>query len=240
MNNLNIILLHGWLLDSSIWVDFKELFPKNTKVFTPNLPGYGENREIYSTNEDFCLDYFSKITKPSALIGWSYGGLLSLKYACNKYPQIKKLVIINSNLNININNTHLNHKNIIKLKEDLISDRNRTIKEFLFECCKNSEFAEQEYKIIINKLSGYSLPSNKTLIDNLDYMIDSNHMSCISNSHKDILIINGSKDQFTEGILKAHILNSNVKHELIEGMGHIPFIFFKEKVFKLIMSFLNS
>ena len=63
MNNLNIILLHGWLLDSSIWVDFKELFPKNTKVFTPNLPGYGENREIYSTNEDFCLDYFSKITK---------------------------------------------------------------------------------------------------------------------------------------------------------------------------------
>ena len=32
MNNLNIILLHGWLLNSHIWVDFKALLSVNTPV----------------------------------------------------------------------------------------------------------------------------------------------------------------------------------------------------------------
>jgi len=239
MNNLNIILLHGWLLNSNIWVDFKELFPKNIKIITPDLPGYGRNKEICSEDKDFCLDYFSKITKPSVLISWSYGGLLSLKYVFNKYPYIKKLVLLNSNLSIYKDNTHLNHKNIIKLKGDLIKDRNKTIKEFLFECCKNSEFSEKEYKIIVKQFPKHNFPSNEILVNNLNYMIDSNHIDCIKNSYKDILIINGSNDQFTKNEPKTYISNNNVRYELIKGMGHIPFISFKEKVFKIIMDFLN-
>ncbi len=239
MNNLNIILLHGWLLNSHIWVDFKALFPGNIEILTPNLPGYGISDKVYRTEKDFCLDYFSKINKPSVLIGWSYGGLLSLKYALNKYSYIKKLVLLNSNLNIAKNNTHLNRKNIIKLKNDLVSNRDRTIREFLFECCKNSDFSEKEYKIITKKLSEYNLPSNKILINNLNYMIDSNHLDCIKSSSKDILVINGGNDQFTGDESKIHILNNNVKYKLIKGMGHIPFISFKEKVFKVIMDFVN-
>ncbi len=70
-------------------------------------------------------------------------------------------------------------------------------------------------------------------------MIDSNHIDCIKNSYKDILIINGSNDQFTKNEPKTYISNNNVRYELIKGMGHIPFISFREKVFKIIMDFLN-
>jgi len=239
MNNLNIILLHGWLLNSKIWVDFKELFPKSIKIATPNLPGYGKNKEIYNTDKDFCLDYFSTINKPSILIGWSYGGLLSLQYAFNEYPHIKKLILLNPNLSISKDNTHLNYKNIIKLKKNLIKDKNKTIKEFLFECCKNSKFSDKEYKILIKKFSKHNFPSNEILINNLDYMVNSNHIHCIKSSCKDILIINGSNDQFTGDEHKTYILNKNIKYESVRGMGHIPFISFKEEVFKIIMDFLN-
>lgn len=94
-----VILIRGWPRncreDDKILIELSKHF----QIFGLNLPGFGYSERLDKlTIESYInfIDTFSKRLKISSfkLIGFSYGGMLSLKYA-SAYPKnVKKLIVV--------------------------------------------------------------------------------------------------------------------------------------------------
>ena len=240
MNNFNIIFIHGWLFDSRIWCNFDKLFTKNHNVKKINLPGYGSNIEKNLNHRDYCKQVFKAIDSPSIIICWSYGGLLAIKECVNNYPNIKKIILINSNPYIfsNTSESFLNKNNIKNLKKGLEINRYKTIQKFFFECVKNSKFAKNEYKFLKENFLIDSLPENSVLTDGLEYLSESNNSKLLMETKKEVLMINGKNDHFIEPKLPSNKTYKNISVRIIDNMGHMPFISFKNEIYNAISSFI--
>jgi len=98
--NNNVVILHGWKLDSKKYEPLsRKLEKKGYKVFIPDMPGNGiEN----TPKRVFCLDDYvifvrkyllSMKVQKCVLIGHSFGGRVAIKLTA-KYPElVEKLVL---------------------------------------------------------------------------------------------------------------------------------------------------
>lgn len=83
----SLVLLHGWGLNSGVWQGVKALLSERYQVVTPDLPGFGQNREFpasYSL-ERVVAQLATQIPDNSYICGWSLGGLLAIALA-KQYP----------------------------------------------------------------------------------------------------------------------------------------------------------
>ena len=233
MNNLNIIFIHGWLFDSRIWNGLDKEFDEFKSVKLIDLPGYGTNKRSKVNHKDFCRKVISSIEDRTIIIAWSYGALLVL----DAYHEIialgVKIVLINANLDLHDpTNKELSMKNINELITKLRLDKNRAIKNFMYECVKNSNKPKTEFKEINAKFKTEDFPSTEVLINNLNEMKLFPSNKHISFKPDNILCINTDKDQFFDK-------RDNVYLEAtIKDLGHIPFIHGNKQIFNLIMDFI--
>tara|TARA_B100000686_G_scaffold97838_2_gene104731 strand:+ start:24753 stop:25481 length:729 start_codon:yes stop_codon:yes gene_type:complete len=242
MDKHKILFLHGWLFDSRIWFGLDELFSKENQTILIDLPGYGKNKESKSNIRDYCKEIFSNQTSPTVLISWSFGGTLALLSLSKNYPFIKKVVIINSHLrlmNYMDENSEINLKNINNMKEDLASDREKTLKKFFFQCIKGSSEELNDYKLLTEKFNLSTLPDNKILIDGLDDIININCYNNLRDTKKEVLIISGSKDHLVGKKLYPEFKNNkNISFCSLQNIPHIPFISFKRELVDTIRKFI--
>jgi len=98
-----ILILHGWGSRAKNWAKVKELLEKNgIKVLVPDLPGFGDNPPLTKlwTIDDY-VRWVKDFAKRSNLdhfflLGHSFGGAISLKYALKFPGEIKKLILVDA------------------------------------------------------------------------------------------------------------------------------------------------
>ena len=98
MHDSNIIFLHGWLFDRRIWCHLDKFFKNNFNIHMHDLPGYGSNKLLNISPQKYCDSIFERAEKNTIIVGYSYGGLLALNSFQNYQQNIKKLILINCNL----------------------------------------------------------------------------------------------------------------------------------------------
>lgn len=100
MNRFAVVILHGWGLSGKTFTPLAEELKKcGYRVFTPDLPGFGEagmpERPLTLTDYTRFLDEYIKknhIEHP-ILIGHSFGGRVSLKFN-ELYPKRVRVLIL--------------------------------------------------------------------------------------------------------------------------------------------------
>ena len=231
MKKIKIILLHGWLFDSLIWTNFRKKLSPEYDIYSPDLPGYGKNSFIEG-NMKFLNKYISNINDDCVIVGWSYGGLIAMK-CMESNKLIKKVILINS---YGLNKTSfISIGSIDLLIKELETDRNKAIKNFIFECCKNSPTPISDMKKINKQMLKTTYPTNEVLINNLEEMkviaseIDFNNID-----YKKTCMINGEADQFG----KSNDYKFIRKAKIMRKMGHLPFYSSCDDVIESIKSFL--
>ena len=97
-----IVLLHGFLLSPSIWVDLAPKLSKKNQIIIIDLPGHGKSGCIAETHTmELMAEVVNSILEENdileaSFIGHSMGGYISLAFA-EEYPtKINKLVLLNS------------------------------------------------------------------------------------------------------------------------------------------------
>ncbi|MBI2018634.1 alpha/beta hydrolase [Candidatus Daviesbacteria bacterium] len=98
----NLILLHGWGLDSSTFWPSVDLLKDNLTLWILDLPGFGRSdipKKAFNTKDyaQIIADFIrkKKISKPT-LLGHSFGGKISIRFA-NLYPNLMdKLILVGS------------------------------------------------------------------------------------------------------------------------------------------------
>ena len=233
MSKPKIILLHGWLFNSNVWSSFREKLENDFISYTPDLPGYGNNKSLL-TNDSYLDNFISNLNSKCIIVGWSYGGLLALKrMSLNK--NIQKTILINSYFPAQ--NQFINSSSIDQLINNLNHNRDRTIKNFVYECCRSSLESSTDKKNLneIARICGY--PSNKTLINNLEEMkIIYSKINFSNIDSNNVCILKGDNDHF--GNHNTYQFMNNII--TIKNMGHLPFYSSSENVINQIKYFIKG
>ena len=101
----NIVFLHGWGLNSGVWVDFVarfQLVEPSIKVYLIDIAGYGTQASKLSSSdiEILAVDCLARAPEQALWVAWSLGGMIALKAAASVNnavkPRIQALQLIST------------------------------------------------------------------------------------------------------------------------------------------------
>ena len=102
MSAATLILLHGYPFDPTMWDKVLAALPKDIKVITPDLPGFGQTPVgADEPSLDFMADEIAKLLvreniPRAVLAGFSMGGYVTLSFAERFQDRVAGLALINS------------------------------------------------------------------------------------------------------------------------------------------------
>lgn len=104
-DGLPVVLLHGWALGQHTYRDVIEsIAGQGCRVIAPSMPGFGGTPELPSA--DFSLRGYAQwvadlldtlgVDEPAVLVGHSFGGGVSVRFAHDHRDRVRSLVLVNS------------------------------------------------------------------------------------------------------------------------------------------------
>jgi pimeloyl-ACP methyl ester carboxylesterase len=228
----NILFVHGWGSDLRVWKDIMDhINAEGFNTFALDLPGFGKSQ--IPTNP-MTIDDFSEIVKVFTeklklesiiIVGHSFGGATSIKFA-NNYPElVTKLVLINSS-GIRLKR----EKNTLLLLGSKILHP-------IFTLSFMQPLRRKVYKLIGNEdylNSGYI---KETYLN----VIGEDLTSILSNIKAETLIIWGDKDRDTPLWMgeKMKLQIPNSKLQILDG-GHYSFLDRSEEFATTFIEFIKK
>jgi len=221
MDQISIIILHGWQSKLSRWEPLTQILKKDFTIFLPEIPGFGQIKTDKPWNlkdyADWLKQYLrqNKITNP-IIIGHSFGGRVALKYL-SAGGQAKKLILIAS--------AGINQKN--NFKKTIFWYLAKTGK-FFFKIPWLSAFKKQATWFIYTVASekDYYL-ADSILKETMKKVISENLESELGKIKTPTLILWGQDDKITPPS-DAHIFNRKIPKsylKIYKRAGHnLPFI----------------
>jgi len=101
-SNTNILILHGWGVDHTVYKDMIDNFSNKFTTYAIDFPGFGKSQDPDSTYdvEDYAkltLEFIEKMKmKNVVLIGHSFGGRVIIKLVGKLGYSPKKIILIDS------------------------------------------------------------------------------------------------------------------------------------------------
>lgn len=240
-----IILLHGFLENSTMWKTLGEELSKTHSVYALDLPGHGKTEAIgyIHTMEDYAslvlafADFFK--LKSFSLIGHSMGGYvaLALAEACSKHSKkISKLVLLNSGP--------------LPDSETKQKERNRAISviqkypEAFVSMAVKHLFLPKDQKRLSTEINTAIIAakecSQQGIINTLKGMRDRKDRTEVLKHYSDkSLIILGKEDKVINfEMTKTFAKQANMQLKVLPG-GHMSYIEHPDLLLKTIQEFLS-
>ncbi len=234
-----VLLLHGWGASSDSWKKIIEILAReNFKVFCPDLPGFGETKapkETWGVSDyvDWTLKFMeSQKLEKVILLGHSFGGRISIKFA-NYYPQKIKSLILCDSAGLKIEPS-LKRKLVLGFVGFI-----KLITGITFLRKLREEFKELFYFTISS--TDYA-QANIQMREVMKRVIAEDLFRYLSGIKNKTLIVWGGKDK-TVPVSHAHVLDKEIKNsklEIIKNVGHSPHLKAPEELGAIILNFLKD
>ena len=214
-----VVLIHGFGLDSRIWVKQVEELSKTNKVITYDLRGFGKSslpNGRYSHTEDLNQLLKELNIQSSKIVGHSFGGELAVEYAL-KYPnKVNSLVLISPSLR-GIKGDTSDWEALIELGKtgDIESLRKRILENPVFKDFKEGSKEMELIKEIVNDYSGFHFMNrdpSETIEGNQEIM----NLNC------PIEVVIGERDEEVQKeVAKKFKDEIDVETKVIPNCGHM-------------------
>lgn len=237
-----IILLHGFLENSSMWERLQKELSKSHSVYALDLPGHGNTEAIgyiHSMEEYAALVLAfadDKKLKTFSLIGHSMGGYVALALAELQSEKINKLILLNSTS--------------LADSEAKQKERNRAITmiqkypDAFIRMAVKHLFLPKDQKRLSSEISTAILEAKKCsqqgVINTLKGMRDRKERIEILKKLKDrSLLILGKEDKVVHFEKTKHIAEQmNIQLKVLPG-GHMSYIEHPDVLLEIIEEFLS-
>jgi len=234
-----VLILHGWGGSSSSWTKVQEILAnQGYKVICPDLSGFGKTVAPpipwgIKDYTDFILNFVENLNiSQFFLLGHSFGGRISIKFAAN-YPKRLKGLILCSSAGI---------KPKLGFKTRIIFWTAK-IGNAIFTSKYLSRFKNGARNIfyIFFRHKDYA-KADGIMKETIKNVLGEDLLPDLAKIKTKTLIIWGEKDKMVpvkySYIFKENISNS--KSEILPKIGHSPHLEVPEKLSKIIISFLRS
>lgn len=227
----NLLLLHGWGFNSSIWETNLAYLNTKFNISTLDLNGHG-NQQYNPEHEDIdrYLDYLIKdMPKNSDIVGWSLGGIIALRLK-HKYPDIINNLTLCCSNPCFINNQSwtygVEQETWNKFSINLFTNKERAIKDFLLLQTMSSPKAKTLYEQLTKTNQASNLPDINGLNWGLNILKQDYRDLLAQINHKKIKFIFGARDLLINKDIISWFSETHptIKAFILKNSGHIPFI----------------
>jgi pimeloyl-ACP methyl ester carboxylesterase len=221
-NGTPLVLVHGFLGSSDMWIPQIKFFKDNFRVIVPALPGFGKSRTINSCDSIECmaksiLDFLEKKEiKNFNLLGHSMGGMIVQEMAKIANERILKLICYGTGPRGNIPGRF---ETIDQSRKKL---KINGLKDTAYRIAKTWFIEEEKAKYFYLCEEAGKQTSIEATDNGLVAMKNWNGVKNLQNINNETLIIWGDQDKaynFNQvETLNNNIPNSNLK--IIKGCSH--------------------
>ncbi|PCI21503.1 MAG: pimeloyl-[acyl-carrier protein] methyl ester esterase [Piscirickettsiaceae bacterium] len=239
----NLVLLHGWGMNSSIWDSLLPELQRNFNVICVDLPGHGQSKcDATWTMEQFVDVLADQLPKQCVILGWSLGGMLALRYAA-KYPsRVSGLIMLASSAKFVRSKDwrQAQPKAVLQIFADkLLENPNASIKRFLLLQTQGMDDQAGLNRLLVQVLANDKLPNLAGLKSGLDILATADLRLDLANITSPLLQILGAKDQLVPLAVAADSksLSPTMQSVVVKGAAHVPFISHPTETIKAIRAF---
>lgn len=237
---MNIIFLHGFGEDATVWTEFLELLPKEHTYFCPDyasltniesLDGYANWLKEFTTE---------KSIEKSVIIGHSMGGYIGLAYAEMFADEILGLGLFHSSAYADSE-----ERKEIRLKTARVIDQQGTAKfiKGFYPNMFSEEFKEKNADFIEKQIERYSyFPKEALMNAQIAMRGRADKTSVLKEANYPIMILAGEKDTFVpkSAALEQIALLKNNQSAVLDGVAHAGMFENPTESAKVVTAFLSK
>jgi len=225
----NLILLHGWGVNSAIWEPIIEQLSQYFRLYIVDLPGFGESSPL----KEYSLKSISEaimqvVPEQSIWCGWSLGGLIATYTAIN-YPQrVKKLIQVASSVKFVAEGNWPGVEPVVfnNFLQGLQTNASKTLTRFIGIQAMGCSSARKDSATFKKLLAGSKSADPQALVAGLKLLAESDLREGFSSLSLPCLSLFGKFDSLVpiKASQKMNSLLANSELQLFENSSHAPFI----------------
>lgn len=244
----DLVLLHGWGMNSGVFEHFIPLLSDQLRVTTIDLPGFGENSGILPS-ETYTVASVAHLLLPylpenCVIAGWSLGGLVAQRLALD-YPQhVSGLITIASTPRFVSGPCWpgIDADLLTQFETQLAKDYHKTLERFLAIQAMGSDTARQDMKAIRESITAYPPPDLEALKAALGLLSTEDLRDHIGRIRQPTLRLYGRLDTLvpTSGIDRICELHPQSDTVVLPHASHAPFISHPQQSADIICQFISA
>ncbi len=243
----NLVMLHGWGLNSNVWSAMLPALQNRWRVTCIDLPGHGGScaRIDLRDLDAVCtaLELAAPRT-PAVWLGWSLGGLIATAYAL-RYPEcVSRLILVASQPRF-ASAADWPHGMASKPLDDFAASLDRqpkdTLARFLALQVHTSEHPSSTLRRLRAAMSA-GAPDEGSLASGLSLLRTTDLRARLTSLACPLRLILGERDALvhaTAGPAVTELVKS-VRHRVIAGAGHAPFLSHVREFNNVLEEFLDD
>lgn len=217
-------------MNSAVWQPCLQRIPDWIKPQCIDLPGYGENCDVSAaTLDDYVEHVAQQISRPALVVGWSLGGLVSLRLA-QRYPEK-----VSALLQVATNPKFVQHSDwrtaveasvFEQFASSLEKDRVKTIRRFLALQVRGTDTSMQTVRELQRSIDARGLTRIEALLTGLKILSDTDLINTVQQLECPANWLLGEKDALVPPGLaeKLQKMSPGAEIQILAGAGHAPFI----------------
>jgi len=243
----NIVLLHGWGFHSGVWEkDFTRHLETQSHLHYLDLPGFGKSPTPQrKLSLDHIVNYVLENSPEKATyLGWSLGGLVSMKIAIDYPERIERLITIASTPKFTATNDWpgMSLETLNKFSISLEQDYTSTINQFITLQFQGSDTHRAKIRALKQIVHNTKKPDKHILKDSLYILKETDLRDQIEEIQCPQLNLLGRCDMLVPAAMaeKLNTLSPNSEIRIIPKTSHAPFLSQAKTCADYISKFLSS
>ena len=228
-----LVLLHGWAMHSGIWGPLVGRLARRFRVHAVDLPGHGRSALAGPFTLDGAWAAVSASIPaeagPLAVLGWSLGGLVAMRWARNEPSRVRRLALVATSPRF-ASAADWPHaasaQTLARFGDELHVAWKLTIQRFLALQLQGSEHGRATLAALRRQVFARGEPSPKALFGALDAIATADLRAEVPQIAQPALVVAGRRDTlaFPEaGQWLAERL-PDARFAPIDGAAHVPFL----------------
>ena len=242
-----LLMIHGWGVNSEIWISLVDELKFFASVYTVDLPGMGGSSSI----SPYTLNNIAKEIKDNVpikkfnILGWSLGGQVAMSLAIRMPEFVERLILISTtpcfvekkDWPYGVNKQFFSNFEL-ETKQNL----NNTLLKFFLIQTRDINDSKNVMRFLKNTFIEIRDDNKSSMQSALNVLKETDLRNEVQKMDKPTLIIAGDKDRLTSS--KASIwLYEKIKGATlkeIKGANHMPFISHRETMTESVKKFLQN
>lgn len=241
----DLVLLHGWGVNSAVWLPIIEKLSSHFRLFIVDLPGFGLSQSLPEYSLQTITDAILEVVPNSAAwCGWSLGGLIAT-YAASVYPdRVSKLIQVCCSLKFVKEGDWYGVESTVfdDFKSALVRNKEKTLSRFINLQAVGVPTARQDAQLFKKLLSGTEDSESAALLAGLDLLNKSDLRPLFTQLKRPCLSLFGQFDTLVpqQTAFNMQALLPCSQQQCFEKSSHAPFITEPDKFSAVLINFIKS
>lgn len=244
----DLVMLHGWGMNAEVWQPVCSALANQFRLHRVDLPGHGQSQQqdqgvtLQDWTEQVAEAVMPQLNGPACWLGWSLGGMVAAQLAYQYPQQVRRLLLIATNLRFCQTDDwpEAVAPEVLKsFASELQQDHGQTLQRFLGLQVMGDAQARQALKQLRQCILAQPEPSTRALESGLEILRSADLRPLAGQLEFPVLLLGGEKDRLVSPAALHNVasLLPYCQLEVLPAAGHAPFISQPESFVNLVKTY---